>query len=119
MPEISSLASTAGAAPTGLPAATPQGRLLQAVRTLVDPLAASLSLWVLLGWFEGGITPTGLWVSVLAFALAFPGRARASLPLHALALRVLAGWLWVVAILLFAGQAANKVGDGVRRCSAM
>ncbi len=111
MPEISSLAPPAGAAPTGLPAATPQGRLLQAVRTLVDPLAAALSLWVLLVWFEGGITPTGLWVSVLAFALAFPGRARASLPLHALTLRVLAGWLWVVAILLFAGQATGLLAQ--------
>ncbi len=98
MPESSSLAPTADAALTGLPEATAQGRLLQAMRTLVDPLAAALSLWVLVAWFEGGITPTWLWVSVLAFALAFPGRARASLPLHELALRVLAGWLWVAAL---------------------
>lgn len=109
MPEISSLASIADAAPAGLPEATPQGRLLQALRTLVDPLATALSLWMLVGWFEGGITPTWLWVSVLAFALAFPGRAQAYWPLHELTMRVLAGWMWVVAILLFAGQITGQL----------
>ncbi len=111
MPETPWLAPAVGVEPAGLPAASAQGRLLQAVRMLVDPLAAALSLWVLVGWFEGGMTPTWLWVSVLAFALAFPGRARAPWPLHELALGVLAGWLWVVAILLFAGQVTGQLAQ--------
>jgi putative colanic acid biosynthesis UDP-glucose lipid carrier transferase len=78
---------------------------------LVDPLAAALSLWALVGWFEGGMTPTWLLVSVLAFALAFPGRAGTAWSLHELALSVLAGWLWVGGILLFAGLVTGQLAQ--------
>ena len=107
MPESSWLA------PAGLSPGVTQGhgRLLQAVRMLVEPLAAALSLWALVGWFEGGMTPTWLLVSVLAFALAFPGRVGTAWPLRELALRVLAGWLWVGGILLFAGLVTGQLAQ--------
>ena len=107
MPESSWLA------PAGLSPGVTQGhgRLLQAVRMLVEPLAAALSLWALVGWFEGGMTPTWLLVSVLAFALAFPGRAGTAWPLREQALSVLAGWLWVGGILLFAGLVTGQLAQ--------
>ena len=109
MPETSTLGPDADVVPTGLPAATVQGRLLQAVHMLVDPLAAALSLWALVGWFEGAMTPVWLLVSVLAFALAFPGRTRTAWSLRDLALSVLAGWLWVVVVLLVAGLVTGQL----------
>ena len=106
MPETSWLA------PAGLSAATQgHGRLVQAVRMLVDPLAAALSLWALVGWIEGEMTPVWLLVSVLAFALAFPGRVGTAWPLRELALRVLASWLWVGVILLFAGLVTGQLAQ--------
>jgi putative colanic acid biosynthesis UDP-glucose lipid carrier transferase len=57
------------------------------------------------------MTPVWLLVSVLAFALAFPGRVGTAWPLRELTLRVLASWLWVGVILLFAGLVTGQLAQ--------
>ncbi len=82
---------------------TPHGhsesRLLRALEALLEPGLAVLSLWALAWWHEGALTPGWLLTSVLAFALSYPGRT----PLHAglgqVAAQVLAGWVWMLALL--------------------
>ncbi len=113
MPEAFTFPRTAGRAYAGQPvaAASAHDRLLHAMHALAEPLAVSLSLWALVLAFEGAMTPAWMLVSVLAFALAFPGRPRLPAPVHVLAGRLLAGWLWVVAILLFAGQVTGQLAQ--------
>ncbi len=112
MPEAGSLSSAAGGLPRGLRVPRlHQGdsRLLRLAHTLVDPVVATVSLWVLVWALEGALTPEWLLVSVLAFALAFPGQAHPPGRAGGWAARVVAGWLWVVLVLLLAGQVTGQL----------
>ncbi len=113
MPEAGSLSPAPAARPVapGLPDAAElaEGRLLQALRSLIDPAAAALSLWALAWFFDGGLSPQWLLVSVLAFALAFPGRARLRFRLRELAPGLIASWLGVLAPLLLAGTLTGQL----------
>ncbi|MFY8104473.1 MAG: undecaprenyl-phosphate glucose phosphotransferase [Ramlibacter sp.] len=84
-------------------------RLLRMAHTLVDPVVATVSLWIVAWAVEGILTPEWLLVSVLAFALAFPGQAHPHGRRGGWAVRVVAGWLWVVLVLLLAGQVTGQL----------
>lgn len=112
MPEVSSLSSAAGAPPQGLRGAiAAQGgdRLLGRAQGLVDPVVAAVSLWVLVWAFEGPLSAEWVLVSVLAFALSFPGTAHTPARLGPWAMSLLASWLWVVLVLLLAGQVTGQL----------
>ena len=83
--------------------------LLQGFQTLVEPVLAALSLWGLVWLFEGAMSPAGLLVSVLAFALACPGRARGRAGRWTLVASLIANWLWVVLILWLVGAATGQL----------
>ena len=57
-----------------------QSRLLLALEAILEPLVTVLSLWLLVWLFEGELSPSWLIVSVVAFALASPGRSQLRLP---------------------------------------
>lgn len=112
MPEAGSLPFAAGGLPRGLQVPRlHQGdsRLLRMAHTLVDPVVATVSLWIVAWAVEGILTPEWLLVSVLAFALAFPGQAHPHGRRGGWAVRVVAGWLWVVLVLLLAGQVTGQL----------
>jgi putative colanic acid biosynthesis UDP-glucose lipid carrier transferase len=79
------------------------------VYELIDPVAVAASLWLLVWWLEGQLTPEWLLVSVLAFALAFPGRELVPAGGSLQVARLLASWLWVVLLLLLAGQVTGQL----------
>lgn len=113
MPEagfLSSAASSPAWSPDGA-AADPytDSRLLRTLHTLIQPTATALSLWGLAWFFEGGLSPAWLMVSVLAFALAFPGRGRLPSCWRELAASLLANWAGVLALLLLAGLATGQL----------
>jgi len=108
-------ASSAVTAPPPPPPALPapavfsHSRLLRAFEAFVEPLATILSLWLLVWWFEGAITPRWMVVSIVAFALAYPGRPQ----LRASAARVVAdtvlAWAWTCGLLLAMGYAVGQL----------
>lgn len=111
MPEAGSLLPAAPAAVTGpLEAMThAESHLLRTLRALIDPAAAALSLWALAWFFEGALSPVWLLVSVLAFALAFPGQTRLRFRVQELATDLIVSWLGVLAILLAAGLVTGQL----------
>lgn len=100
--------------PSSAPPTRSDNRLLQALETLTEPALAVLSLWLLAWWHEGALTAPWLLTSLLAFALSYPGRAQLHAPLAQVAVRTLAGWAWVLALLGVLGL----VTGGLRELSA-
>lgn len=85
--------------------ASPVGRdnLLGLIEMLLDPLAINLTLWVLVIQYEGEFTPPYLLLSVLLFALTFPGTSRIHLSFWRLVLGVAGSWLWIASLLILLG----------------
>jgi len=88
-----------------------ESRLLRGLETLLDPLALAMSLWALVWWFEGGMSTPWLVTSVLAFALAFPGRAKLRAPARRVVSSTLFDWSWIAALLLATGIATGHLGE--------
>jgi putative colanic acid biosynthesis UDP-glucose lipid carrier transferase len=93
------------------PAVFSHSRLLRACEAFLEPFATVLSLWGLVWFFEGEITPRWLVASIVAFALAYPGRPQ----LRASAARVVAdtvlAWAWTCGLLLAMGYATGHLDD--------
>jgi len=93
------------------PSAHSESRLLRALEALLEPALAVLSLWALAWWHDGGLTPRWLLTSVLAFALAYPGRSRLHASFPQVAVQVLAGWACMLALLATLGIATGTIGQ--------
>jgi putative colanic acid biosysnthesis UDP-glucose lipid carrier transferase len=94
-------------------AATPlaQSRLLLALEAVLEPLATVLSLWMLVWMIEGELTPSWLIASVVAFALAFPGRSLLRSPPDRVVVSTLLAWGWTAGLLLAMGFATGHIYD--------
>ena len=88
---------------------TPIGKdnLLSVFTTLLTPASLVISLWGVCYYYEGELRPTYLLLSVLVFALTFPGKSRLQRPLPSVALNILLNWAWVVGLLLVTGFATG------------
>ncbi|MBL0420193.1 undecaprenyl-phosphate glucose phosphotransferase [Ramlibacter sp. AW1] len=97
--------------PPPVPAAPPhsESRLLRGLEAVLDPTVLALSLWLLVWWFEGHLSPPWVVTSVLAFALAFPGRPRLRAPAGRVVSGALLDWSWIAALLLATGVATGQL----------
>ena len=124
MPEAERVLGAASAASAGSTTAAPppapalpgpavfsHSRLLRAFETFVEPLATVLSLWLLVWVVDGEMSPRWLGLSIVAFALVYPGRPQ----LRASAARVVAdtvlAWAWTCGLLLATGYAIDALDD--------
>ena len=103
-------------APGALPAAPvrPQlghSRLLTAVESVLEPLAALLSLWFLVWGHGEELDAAWLVASIVLFALAFPGRSHLRRPWRAVIARTLLTWAWTAGLLLAMGIATGQILD--------
>ncbi len=94
-------------------AATPlaQSRLLLALEAILEPLVTVLSLWILVWFVEGDLTPPWLIASIVAFALAFPGRSLLRSPPDRVVVSTLLSWSWIAGLLLAMGFATGHIYD--------
>ena len=88
-------------------AALGKDNLLTLFESLVGPSALVFSLWGVAYFFEGIIPPAYLLLSIMVFALTFPGQARLQVSVLAMAIDILLNWAWVAALLLIAGFATG------------
>ncbi len=88
--------------------------LLRGLEQILAPAAQVGSLLLLARLFEGDVSPTYLILSVIAFALSFPGSARLQMTPGAAALDVVVNWLWVASLLLGTGWVTGFM-DGFDR----
>lgn len=87
-----------------------RGSLITVVESLLEPLVLVLSLWSVSIYVEGELTPPFLILSLLVFALTFPGPARLQLPPWRAAREIIISWLGIAALLVFFGYASRYLG---------
>src|SRR3954453_11710028 len=73
-----------------------QSRLLLALEIILEPGITVLSLWILVWLLDGELDSGWLVASIVAFALAFPGRSLLRSPPDRVVLSILLAWGWTV-----------------------
>ena len=99
MPETTSALSA-----SSLPA-EPLGRdnLLGVIEAMLEPTLLTVSLWIISIFMEGELLPAYLILSVIVFALTFPGSSRLHISFWRLLTDVFFNWLWIAALLFLLG----------------
>jgi putative colanic acid biosynthesis UDP-glucose lipid carrier transferase len=83
-----------------LPSALGNDNLLSVFEILLTPLSLIGSLWYLAFDFDGELMPQYLLLSVIVFALTFPGKARLMVRTTPLVMDIISNWAWIAGVLL-------------------
>jgi len=97
------------APPAGNAPALGQSRMLLAFEAILEPVVTVLSLWFLVWQFEGDLAAPWLIASVIAFALAYPGRPLLRLAPNRVLVSILLAWCWTAGLLLAMGFATGHI----------
>ena len=85
--------------------------LLSLFGTSVCPAALVLSLWALAYHYEGAIDAHYLILSILVFALSYPGNPRLHEPALKVALDITVNWVWIAGLLFGTGFATGYIRE--------
>ncbi|HTH94038.1 MAG TPA: undecaprenyl-phosphate glucose phosphotransferase [Rhodocyclaceae bacterium] len=85
--------------------------LTQLVEALLEPTVLMLTIWGLSFWYEGELSHPYFILSLLVFALLFPGKARMQESLLHNTLDILASCYTVAALLLLLGYATDSLSQ--------
>ena len=85
--------------------------LLSIFESILQPTALVLSLWGLSFYFEGELPPSYIILSVLVFALTFPGRSRLQNTYPMVVLDVFLNWAWFAGLLFLTGFATGYLRE--------
>jgi putative colanic acid biosynthesis UDP-glucose lipid carrier transferase len=99
------------------PPPAPIGRdnILGSIESLIGPSALVFSLWAIaLYYFEGQLPPPVLILSVLVFALTFPGPTHLQSTLGRVVLDISFNWLWVAGLMFAMGVATGYIREFTR-----
>jgi putative colanic acid biosynthesis UDP-glucose lipid carrier transferase len=81
--------------------------LLSVVEALLGPIAVVSALWAVAFYYEGELLPAYLILSVIVFALMFPGRNRLQASFVATVVDIGINWLWIGGLLVLTAYATN------------
>jgi putative colanic acid biosynthesis UDP-glucose lipid carrier transferase len=81
------------------------------IEALLDPLTLVATLWAVAAAFDGGLDTPYLVLSLVVFALTFPGNSRLGLSLWLLARDIVFSWVILFSLLLFFGWSTRHLGD--------
>lgn len=84
-----------------------RGSLLHTFEMATSPLVGVLVLWAVCGWVEGGVYPEHLLLSVICFALTFPGSPRLGMGPRELVADVVLSWAAVFGLLFATAWATS------------
>lgn len=96
------------------PAAQPalgKDNLLGMLESSVRPAALVFSLWGLAWHFEGEVLPAYLILSILVFALSYPGQALLQSSRFAMLADIAVNWLWIAGLLFITGWATGYIRE--------
>ncbi|WPB57923.1 undecaprenyl-phosphate glucose phosphotransferase [Xylophilus sp. GOD-11R] len=79
------------------------------IESILEPCVLIGSLWILAAHALGEVTAPYMVLSLIIFALTFPGLSRSQLPIWQLAARVMVSWVWIAALLLMGGYATRAL----------
>lgn len=85
--------------------------LLSFFETFIGPSSFIISLWGLAYYDEGVIQSPYLILSILVFALSFPGQVRLQGSLFSEGLKIVLNWTWLAGMLLIIGFASGYIRD--------
>ena len=97
------------------PASLGRDNLLSTFESVISPGAFVCSLWALAYFFEGEIPPPYLILSVLVFALTFPGQARLQSSISALIVDIAVNWSGIAGLLLITGFSTGYIREFSRQ----
>ena len=109
MPDTTSVFYAASRSAQRLPGALGKDNLLSIFESMLDPGIAAISLWIVAISVEGELSPPYLILSVMVFAITFPGASRLQFSVRRLIADVLISWLWVAALFLLLGISSRYV----------
>ena len=84
---------------------------LSLIESSAGPCIYVFSLWAIAYYFDGELPPPTLILSVLVFALTFPGQAHLQSSVGRSLLDITLNWLWVAGLLLLTGFATGYVRE--------
>lgn len=95
------------------PAAVALGKdnFLSIVESLASPASFVFSLWALALLFDGEVRAPYLILSVIVFALSFPGQPRLQLSKRAAGADIVVNWVWIGGLLLVTGLATAYIRE--------
>lgn len=104
---------TMSAATTRGPAETSLGpdNLLSIFESSIGPSAFVFSLWALAYFLEGAVNPQYLILSVIVFALAFPGLVKLQSPVLTGLVDMAINWVWIAALLVATGWVTGYIQE--------
>ena len=85
--------------------------LLSLFEAAVGPAALAFSLWGLAFHFEGEVLPSYLILSVIVFALTYPGKSQLQSSIFALLIDIAVNWITVAGLLLATGFATGYLSE--------
>jgi len=103
MPDTSLALSAAGTSPRRATGLLGKGNLLPAIEALLDPAVLALSLWFISIRFEGELLSPYLILSVMAFAITYPGTSRLQSSVWRMISGVLFSWIVIASLLMLLG----------------
>jgi len=83
--------------------------LLGPVESLLEPVVLVGSLWLITLYFERELTGPYMILSIVVFALTFPGISRLRTPATKLIAQVVLSWAWIAGLLLLGGYATRSL----------
>lgn len=84
-----------------------EDNLLVVLESSISPCAFAFSLWGLSYFFEGEILPLYIIISVIVFAITYPGNTRLQYSVFAMVADVVMNWAWLSGLLLATGFATG------------
>ena len=93
------------------PTSLGKDNLLSLFELTVGPSALVLSLWCLAYYFEGQIHVSYIVLSILVFALTFPGHARLQSSILSGFVSIVFTWCWLAGLLMFIGVASGYIHE--------
>lgn len=109
MTEHISTLSSSGIALRRTPGPLGQDNLLSIIEALLDPGVLAISLWFVAFSVEGELLPAYLILSVMVFAITFPGSPRLQSTIARLITDICFSWLWIAALLFLLGVATRYI----------
>jgi len=89
------------------PVSLGKDNLLSLCETVLSPLALVSSLWAVAFYYEGELLPSYLILSVILFALTFPGPSRLQGTFGAVVIDILINWSWIAGLLVLTAYSTN------------
>ena len=86
-------------------------QLLNLFETLLDPMVLVFSQWAVALWIDRQLHPQDVILSVIVFALTFPGSSRLTMPPWRAIRHILMGWLALSALLFLFGYASHYLTE--------